>query len=131
MPRKRSTEALPEGPPFTHPDDARNTTWHGHFAADGSWTDTGNAADYLDALPGSMTRGVRQLVALRRHTELTPREAAGVILDHGLDGGFPNLARWQAIDSGEWAWVQAPASTSAEQAVKSAGMGFLAGRAKP
>jgi len=97
----------------------------GYWNPEGNWVHTGDLADYEQAPSGSITRSVRQLVFLRRERNLTPRQAALLVEAHGLRRAFPNRAQWldqQPVADVEQ-WHGCMASTSAEQAVKTAGLG--------
>lgn len=104
----------------------------GYFTLEGRWIDTGDENDYWQAPGGSITRGVRQLVYLRRERGLTPRQAAMLVEAHRLGPAFPSREQWldvltESVDgrvfSPDEQWIEAIASTGAEAAVKHSGQG--------
>ena len=84
----------------------------GAFTADGSWRPGG--------VPGKVSRCVQALV-VKRHEGLPTEDAAKAVREAGVTQAFPNLENWERASS----WALARTSTSAEEAVKRAGLGPL------
>lgn len=94
----------------------------GCFLEDGSWDPRG---EYWDQSSGSITRFVRQLVWLRRNRGLTPSAAAKFVVEHGFERALPCHAEW--AEAKRDSWYSCACRTSAEAAVKYAGMaGYVA-----
>ena len=127
--RVREAEKALRGKPTEPPTVSEHA---GYWNAVGAWIETGNERDYWDAPSGSITRGIRQLVFLRRRDGINPRETAALILAHRLDGAFPSHEEWakcpyEAEDGSFLSvteqWLHCPCRNSAELAVRFLGRG--------
>ena len=86
----------------------------GAFRADGSFDEDG-----WEAQRGPIDGLIRALVRGRRAGQLSPEGAANAVLAANGVGAFPNVEQWR----GRSAWSECRASTSAEEAVRRAGLG--------